>query len=103
MGILPYLPPEKPIMQDKKQQLKPDMELQPGSKLGKELVKAIYYHPAYLTSMKSTSCKMPGLKTHKLESRLLGEVSTPQICRQYHSNGRKQINKDPLYEGEKGE
>ena len=43
--------------------------------MGKELVKAIYCRPAYLTSRKSTSCKMPGWMTHKLESRLPGEIS----------------------------
>ena len=42
-------------MQVKKQQLEPDMEQQPGSKMGKEYVKAVYSHPAYLTSMQSTS------------------------------------------------
>ena len=41
-------------MQVKKQQLEPDMEQQTGSKSGKEYVKAVYCHPAYLTSMKST-------------------------------------------------
>ena len=46
-----------------------------GSKLRKEYVKAIYCHPAYLTSMQSTSCEMPGWMKHKLESRLLGEIS----------------------------
>ena len=50
-------------------------EQQTGSKLGKEYVKAVYCHPAYLTSTQSTSCKMPGLKKHNLESRLPGEVS----------------------------
>ena len=45
-------------MQFKKQQLEPDMEQETGSKLGKEYVKAVYCHPAYLTSMQSTSCKM---------------------------------------------
>ena len=45
----------------KKQQFKLDMEQQPGSKLGKEYIKAVYCHPAYLTYMQSTSCKMPGL------------------------------------------
>ena len=44
----------------KKQQLELDMEQQTGSKLGKEYVKAVYCHPAYLTSMQSTSCEMPG-------------------------------------------
>ena len=42
-------------MQDKKQQLEPDMEQLTGSKLGKEYVKAVYSHLAYLTCMKSTS------------------------------------------------
>ena len=57
-------------MQFKKQQLEPDMEQQTGSKLGKEYIKAVYRHPAYLTSMQSTSCKMLGWMKHKLESRL---------------------------------
>ena len=56
-------------MQVKKQQLKLDMEQQTGSKLGKEYVKAVYCHPAYLTYMQSTSCKMLGWMKHKLESR----------------------------------
>ena len=47
-------------MQVKKQQLELDMEEQTGSKQGKEYVKAVYYHPAYLIYMQSTSCKMPG-------------------------------------------
>ena len=46
------------------------------SKLGKEYVKVIYCHPAYLASMQSTSCEMPGLMKHKLESRLPGKIST---------------------------
>ena len=62
-------------MQVKKQQLEPDMEQQTGSKLGKEYIKAVYCHPAYLTSMQNTSCKMPDCMTHKLESRLQGEIS----------------------------
>ena len=62
-------------MQDKKQQLEPDMEQQTGSKLGKEYAKAVYCHPVYLTYMQSTSCEMPGWTKHKLESRLLGEIS----------------------------
>ena len=45
------------------------------SKLGKEYVKAVYCHPAYLTYMQSTSCKMLGWIKHKLESRLLREIS----------------------------
>ena len=59
----------------KKQQLEPDTEQQTGSKLGKEYVKAVYCHPAYLTYMQSTSCEMPDWMKHKLESRLPGEIS----------------------------
>ena len=59
-------------MQVKKKQLELDMEKQTGSKLGKEYIKAVYYHPAYLTYMQSTSCKM--LVNNKLESRLPGEI-----------------------------
>ena len=62
-------------MQVKKQQLELDMEQQTGSKLGKEYVKAIYFYPAYLTYMQSTSCEMPGKMKHKLESRLPEEIS----------------------------
>ena len=62
-------------MQVKKQQLKLDMEQQTGSKSGKEYVRAVYCHPAYLTYMQSASCEMPGWIEHKLESRLLGEIS----------------------------
>ena len=52
------------------------MEQWNGSKLGKEYIKAVYCHPAYLTYMQSTSGKMLGWMKHKLESRLLGEMST---------------------------
>ena len=61
-------------MQVKKQQLELDMEQQTGSKLGKEYVKAVYCHPAYLTYMQNTSCEMLGWMKHKSESRLLGEI-----------------------------
>ena len=57
------------------EKLEPDTEQQTGSKLGKEYVKAVYCHPAYLTYMQSTSCKMPDWMKHKLESRLQGEIS----------------------------
>ena len=67
----PYLPPEKSVCWSK-QQLEPDMEQRTGSKLGKEYIKAVYCHPAY---MQSTSCEMPGWMKHKLESRLLEEIS----------------------------
>ena len=62
-------------MQVKKQQLELDMEQQTGSRLGKEYVKAVYCHPAYLTYMQSTSREMLGWIKHKLKSRLLGEIS----------------------------
>ena len=55
----PDLPPEKPVGR-KKQQLETDMEQQAGSKLGKEYIKAVYYHLAYLTYMLNISCEMLG-------------------------------------------
>ena len=61
-------------MQVKKQQLELDMEQQTGSKLGKEYIKAVYCHPAFLTYMQSTSWESWGRMKHKLESRLLGEI-----------------------------
>ena len=57
------------------QQLEPHMEHRTGSKLGKEDVKAVYCRPVYLTYMQSTSHEMLGWMKHKLESRLLGEIS----------------------------
>ena len=63
-------------MSVKKQQLQPDVEQLIGSKLGKEYIKAVYSHPAYLSSMQSTSCKMSGWMNYKLESRFPAEVST---------------------------
>ena len=62
-------------MQVKKPQLEPDMEQQTGSKLGKEYVKALCFHPAYLTYMQIILWEMPGWIKHKLESRLPGEIS----------------------------
>ena len=62
-------------MQVKKQHLKLAMEQQTGSKLGKENIKAVYCHSAYLTFKQITSCEMPGWMKHKLESRLPGEIS----------------------------
>ena len=80
-------------MQVKKQQLEMDMKRQTGSKLGKEYVKAVYCHPAYLTYMQITSCKMPNWMKDKLESRLLGEISinsemkmTPPTCQKVKRN-----------------
>ena len=71
MGIQDHLT----CMQVRKQQLKLDMEQQTGSKKEKEYVKAMCCHPAYLTSMQSTSWETLGRKKHKLESRLPGEIS----------------------------
>ena len=62
-------------MQVKKQQLELYVEQQTRSKLGKEYVKAVYCHPAYLTSMQRTSWETLGWIKHKLESRLPGEIS----------------------------
>ena len=58
-------------MQVKNQQLEMDMEKQTSSKSGKEYVRAVYCHPAYLTYMQNTSYKMLGWIKHKLESSLL--------------------------------
>ena len=67
---------QKTCMRVKKQQLEQEIEQLTGSKLGKEYVKAVYCHPAYLTSMQSTSWEIPGWMNLKLESRLPGETST---------------------------
>ena len=65
-------------MQDKKNQLEPNMKQQIGSKLGEEYVRAVYWHPAYLTSMQSISHEMSGSMNHKLKSGswLQGEILT---------------------------
>ena len=62
-------------MRVKKQQLELNMEQHTGSKFGKEYIKAVYSHSAYLTYRQSTSCEMSGWMKHKLELRLLGEIS----------------------------
>ena len=62
-------------MQVEKKQLELDMEQQTGSKSGKEYVKVVYCHPAYLTYMQITSWEMLDWMKHKLESRLLAEMS----------------------------
>ena len=89
-------------MQVRKQQLELDMEQQTGSKSEKEYVKAVYYHPTYLTYMQSTSWETLGWTKHELESRLLGEKSITQICTWYHPSGRKwRRTKEPLDESER--
>ena len=62
-------------MKVKKQQWEWDMQQQTGSKLGKEYIKPVYCHPAYLTYMQNKPGEMPGWMKQKLESRLLGEIS----------------------------
>ena len=56
-----------------------DMKQLTGAKLEKEYVKAVECHPVYITSMQSTSCEMPGWMEHKLESILVGEISTSDM------------------------
>ena len=90
-------------MQVKKQQLELDMEQQTGSKLGKEYIKAVYCHPAYLTYMQSTSCKMLGWMKYKLESRLLGETSITSDMQMTPSLWQKAKELKSLDENERGE
>ena len=92
-------------MQVKKQQLEADMQQRTGSKLGNEYIKAVYCHPVYLTYIQSISCEMPSWMNHKLESRVLGEISTASDMQMiYHSKGRKRRGtKEPLDESERGE
>ena len=59
--------------------VEPDMEQQTVSKLGKEYVKAVFHHPAYLTYMQNTPCEMLGWMKYKLESRLPGEISITSL------------------------
>ena len=66
------------------------MEQHTGSKL-KEYDKSIYCHPAYLTSLQSTSCETPGWMDHKLESRLLGEISITTDTRCHHPYGQEEL------------
>ena len=86
-------------MQVRKQKLELGIELQTGSKLGKEYIKAEYCHPAYLTYTQSTLYEMLGWMTHKLESRLLGEIPTTSDMQMIPQRGTK----EPLDEGKRGE
>ena len=80
------------------------MEQWIGSKLGKEYIKAVYCHLAYLTYMQSKSCEMLGWINHKLESRLLGEISLSSDMQMTPLYGRKRRGtKEPLNEGKRGE
>ena len=91
-------------MQVKKQQLQPDMKQQTGSKQGKEYVKAVYCHLAYLTSTQSTSREMLGWMKYRLESRLPEEISITsdmQMTPPLWQKAKK--TKEPLDESERGE
>ena len=96
-------------MQVKKQQLEPDMEQQTGSKLGKEYMKAVYCHPAYLTSMQSISWETLGWKKHKEEAqagikiagRNINKLKYMQMTPPFHKKQRG--TKEPLDESERGE
>ena len=79
------------------------MEQKTSSKLGKEYVKAVYCHPAYLTYMQSTSCGILGWMKHKLESGLLGEISITSDMQITPPLWQKVNNKEPLDVGERGE
>ena len=79
------------------------MEQQTGSKSGKEyIVKAVYCHPAYLNSMQSTSCELPGWMKHKLKSRLPGELSITSDKKMTPPLWNRRT-KELLDEGERGE
>ena len=99
----PYLPLEKICTQAKEQQLELDMEQWTGSKLKKDYFQAVYSHPVYLTYMESTSREMPGWMKHKLESRLLGEISITSDFQRIPPFGRKRRPKEPLDESERRE
>ena len=72
-------------IQVKKQQLELDMGQQTGSKSGKEYIKAVYSHPAYLTCMQITSCQMQGWRKYKLET--LGEILITSDMQTNHPYG----------------
>ena len=94
------------LLRNLKKQFEPYMEQWTGSKLGKECIKAIYCHPAYLTYMQGTSCEQNArLDESQAGIKIVGkQYQQPQICRWYHSNGRKlRGTKEPLDEGERGE
>ena len=91
-------------MQVKKQQLELDMEKQTGSKLGKEYIKTVYCHPAYLTYMQSASWEILYWMKHKLESRLPEEISITSDMQMTPPYGRKwRRTTEPLDESERGE
>jgi hypothetical protein len=91
-------------MQIKKQKLELEIEQQTDSKSGKEYIKAVYCHHAYLTYIQSTSCKMPGWMKHKLQSRLPREISITSDMQMTPPLWQKaKRTKEPLDESERGE
>ena len=97
----PDLPPEKSVFRSRRNRTGHGttdwFQIRKG-------VHQVYCHPAYLTYMHSTSCKMLNWMKHKLESRLPGEISITQICRWHHPTGRKwRRTKETLDESERGE
>ena len=91
-------------MQVRKQQLELDMEQQTGSKQGKEWVKAVYCHPAYLTYMQSTSWETVGCMKQSWNQECPEKYQLPQICRWHHPYSRKRRGpKESLDESERGE
>ena len=89
-------------MQVKKQQLELHEKQLNGSKLGMEYIKAVYCHPAYLTSMQSTSCEMPARWLTNCNQDCWKKYQQPKTCRWYHSNDRKRREtKEPLGKGER--
>ena len=97
----PDLPPEKSVRRSRCK-LELDMEQQIGSKSRKEYVKAVYCHLAYLTYMQSASWEMLGWMKHKLESRLLGEISITSDKHHLYERTQKRT-KEPLDESERTE
>ena len=103
MGILDLLTCLQRILYAGQEVTELDVEQQTGSKLGKEYIRAVYCHPAYLIYMQRTSCKMPGWMKHTLESRLLREISITSDM-QLTSYGRKwRGTNEPLDERERTE
>jgi len=91
--------PSLTCMQVKNQQLEPDMEKQTGSKLGKGYVKIVYCYPVCLICMQSTHAKCQAGWIPSWNQDCQEKYQQPQICRWYHSNGRKQRRtKEPLDE-----
>ena len=90
-------------MQVRKQPLELDMEQQTSSKSGKEYIKAVYCHPAYLTYMQSISREMLGWRKHRLESRLPGEIITSDMQMTPPLWQKGKGTKKPLDESERGE